>query len=97
MVTPGADSFNNEQWADSRPDIAVQSHQSDDEESEHSREREGGIAGLPSESHHSSLHFGSHGLTLDRTDPETPLLGGNHHTVQFHPATSVLKTPLPLM
>ena len=68
---------------------------SDDEESEH--EHEARVSGLPAERHHGGLHFGSHGLTLDRTDPETPLLGGDHHTVQFHPATTILKTPLPLM
>lgn len=65
---------------------------SDEEEGE----REGRVSGLPTERHHAGLHFGSHGLTLDNTDPEMPLLR-DHHTVQFHPATTVLKTPLPIM
>ena len=47
--------------------------------------------------HSHGIHFHEASMTLDNQSAITPLLSGNHRTVQFHPSVTNTKTPLPLV
>ena len=50
-----------------------------------------------SHDHTHGIHFRNHSVTVSEQGPNTPLLGNNHRTVEFHPYADITTLPLPLM